>query len=76
MSTPYEYRRDTLARVLAASLMGLVKDPAGNALPEDCWGQMKAKADAILFIVSTGAEHESAGKSLERHLSGDYHGPG
>ena len=68
MPTPYQQRRDALARILAASLMGLVKDPTGSGLPEECWRQMAAKADAILFIVSTGTEHETAGRALERAL--------
>jgi hypothetical protein len=69
--TPYDQRREALARVLAASLMGLVKDTAGAKLPEDCWRQMTTKADAILFIVSppSSGEHEQAGKALERHIS-------
>jgi hypothetical protein len=76
--TPYQQRRDALARVLAASLMGLVKDATGSTLPEDCWHQMLAKADAILFIVSSGPEHEAAGEELERALDPEcgYHGPG
>ena len=59
-------------------MMGLVKDPTGRELPEDCWRQMTAKADAILFIVSSGTEHETAGKSLERELDPErgYRGPG
>lgn len=77
VTTPYQQRSDALARVLAASLMGLVKDPTGNRLPEDCWRQMTAKANAILFIVSSGTEHEIAGKALERDLDTErgYRGP-
>jgi hypothetical protein len=66
--TAYEQRRDAMARILAASLMGLVRDPTGAKLPEDCWRQMVPKANAILFIVSRGVEHETAGKALEHDL--------
>jgi len=78
MTIAYQQRRDALARVLAASLMGLVKDPTGSGLPDDCWRQMTAKANAILFIVSSGLEHDEAGKALERDLDPErgYHGPG
>ena len=68
--TPYQQRSEALARILAASLMELVKDPTGSRLPEACWRQMSAKANAILFIVSPpGTEHEIAGKALERAAS-------
>lgn len=67
--TAYDQRSDALARILAASLMGLVNDPTGSGLPEDCWRQMSAKANAILFIVSSGTEHEAAGRALERDNS-------
>jgi hypothetical protein len=43
-----------MARLLAATLMGLVKRPIGDQLPEECWTQMLPKADAILFIISEG----------------------
>ena len=70
MPTPYQQRSEALARILAASLMELVKDPTGSRLPEACWRQMAAKAHAILFIVSPlGTEHEIAGKELERAAS-------
>jgi len=62
----FEQRRNALARLLAASIMGLVKDPAGTKLPEDCWRQLVPKANAILFIVSQGNEHTLAGAALER----------
>jgi hypothetical protein len=68
MGNPYEKRRDALARLLAASLMGLVEDPTGANLPEDCWRQMIPKANAILFIVSVGVEHEQAGQAMEQDL--------
>jgi len=68
--TPFEQRRDALARILAASLIQLEDDATGADLPEDCWGQMRAKANAILFIVSQerSAEHLEAGVALERSL--------
>lgn len=69
--TPYQQRRDALARILAASLMGLAKDPTGSGLPEDCWRQVAPKADAILFIVSSGLDHETARKELEWRLIED-----
>lgn len=72
--TPYQKRRDALARILAASVMGLVKDATGSGLPDDCWQTMAPKADAILFIVSD-QDRNNAGKELE-HNQGAYHGPG
>jgi hypothetical protein len=74
----FEQRRNALARLLAASIMGLVKDPAGTKLPEDCWRQLVPKANAILFIVSTGNEHILAGTALERDFDAEhgYRGPG
>jgi hypothetical protein len=74
----FEKRRNALARLLAASIMGLVKDPAGVNLPEDCWGQLVSKANAILFIVSTGNEQILAGAALERSLDPEQgcRGPG
>ena len=72
----YEQRRDALARIPAASLMGLLKDATGAKLPEDCWRQMVPKANAILFIVSQGVEHAAAGKALERDLDVELRGPG
>jgi hypothetical protein len=66
--TPFEERRDALAQLLAASLMGLVDDPTGADLPEDCWGRMRPKANAILFILSptTDSDHRLAGVALEK----------
>lgn len=65
--TSYEIRRERLARLLAASLMGLDGDPAGDKLPADCWRQMMKKADAILFINSEAgsAEHRQAAAMME-----------
>jgi len=69
MTIAYHARREALAKILAASLMGLVKDPTGTRLPEECWRQMVAKADAILFIVSPPSlEHDEAGRALEGHF--------
>ena len=73
--TPSERRREAVARALAASMMGLVKDAEGGNLPDDCWKQMVAKADAVLFLASNGKDHEEAGRMLERN-QGTYHGPG
>lgn len=50
----HDQRREALARLLAAALMGLVNDPTGSKLPEDCWRQMLPKADAVLFIATNG----------------------
>lgn len=60
-------RREAMARLLAAALMGLVKDPTGAALPEDCWQQMNDKAEAVLFIATNGQTPFKAA---------DYQGPG
>lgn len=64
----YSQRREALAKLLAASIMGLVKDPTGAKLPRDCWEVLLPKADAILFIISTPGvqEHIEAGRALER----------
>jgi hypothetical protein len=69
-TTPYEVRRERMARVLAASLMGLLKDPAGDHLPAECWMQMLPKADSILFITAPPGtpEHHLAGQRLEQHV--------
>jgi hypothetical protein len=58
--------------------MSLVKDAIGAELPEEAWRLMVPKANAILFIVSTGTEHDTAGRALERDLDPEhgYHGPG
>lgn len=65
--TPFERRRDALARLLAASLLDLVADPTGADLPEACWKKMTQKANAILFVVSptTDSDHRLAGVALE-----------
>lgn len=62
--TPHEQRREAMARVLAAALMGLVKDPTGANLPEDLWKRMLPKADGALFLTTSDYEAED-----------DYHGP-
>ena len=46
----HEARREALARLLAAEIMGLVKDPLGARLPEECWSQMTQQADAALVL--------------------------
>lgn len=71
MSTSYDVRRERMARLLAASLMGLVKDPAGDRLPDECWKQMLAKADSIFFIVSQPGttERRISGKMAEEAVS-------
>jgi hypothetical protein len=70
-STPYDARRERVARVLAASLMGLIKDPTGDRLPDECWQQLLPKADSILFITSQPGtqEHHLAGQRLEASIS-------
>lgn len=65
--TPHKHRREAMARLLAAALMGLIKDPTGINLPEDCWMQMLPKADATLFIATNGQTP---------YQSDSYHGPG
>lgn len=66
MDSPYEQRREAIARILAASRMGLRNDPTGQYLPQDCWSWMTRKAVAFLFIVSKGDEREEARRDLER----------
>lgn len=46
--SPHEERLEAMAKLLAAALMGLVKDPTGSKLPPDCWKQMLPKAEATL----------------------------
>lgn len=60
-------RREAMAKLIAAALMGLIKDPTGAKLPEDCWQQMNKKAEAVLFIITNGQTPFEAA---------DYHGPG
>lgn len=73
--TPYQQRRDVIAKALAASIMGLVKDATGSNLPDEIIRKLQTKADAMIFIISSGADHDEAGKELARALEG-YHGPG
>jgi hypothetical protein len=68
---PYDQRRIAMAKLLAASMMGLRKDATGSKLPEDLWRQMLPKADAVLFIISN-TDQAAAGAKLEQH----YQGPG
>jgi hypothetical protein len=63
----HSQRREALAKILAAALMGLVKDPTGANLPADCWGQMTDKAEAVLFIATNGQTP---------YKQTDYQGPG
>jgi hypothetical protein len=74
--SPYSQRRIALAKLLAASMMGLRKDATGSDLPEDLWRQMLSKADATFFIVSD-TDRAEAGAKLESGIDGArYHGPG
>ena len=57
-------RREALARLLAAEIMGLVKDPLGERLSAECWQQMTAKADAALLLCT---HTEAAKRSMEAH---------
>lgn len=43
-----------MARVLAAAVMNLVKDPTGSRLPPEVWRLLLPKADAVLFIITNG----------------------
>ena len=71
---PYDRRRNALAKLLSASMMGLREDATGSNLPEDIWHQLLPKADAMLFIVSD-ADKAEAGRKLEQGAD-PYHGPG
>ena len=62
----YTKRREALARILAASVMGMINDPLGQHLPDECWQQMTAKADAIFSIISAGPDKGAAGRALEQ----------
>lgn len=55
----YEQRREALARIFAASLMDLHKDPLGQNLPADLWGQMLPQVDATLFLVTKSKRAEA-----------------
>lgn len=63
--TPFEQRRDALARLLCASLMNLIKDATGSNLPDDLWHQMIPKANAILLLTSKTGDHKRAKEELE-----------
>lgn len=65
-AAPYHKRRIVMAKLLAASIMGLRKDATGANLPEDIWHQMLAKADAVFVILSEGDRAE-ASTNLESH---------
>jgi hypothetical protein len=43
-------RREALARLLAAEIMGLSNDPLGQSLPIECWSQMTPMADAAMLL--------------------------
>ncbi len=59
MTDGYALRREALAKLFAASLMDLRKDPLGTNLQADLWSQMLPKADATLFLV-TGSKRAEA----------------
>jgi hypothetical protein len=61
---PHQLRRNALARLLCASLMGLTEDATGANLPDDLWAKLLPKADAILFIVSE-TDRPRAGEQME-----------
>lgn len=48
---PRERRREALAKLLAADMMKMRRDPTGFNLPPDLWRLMLPKADAILLLV-------------------------
>jgi hypothetical protein len=59
LSNGYEQRREALAKLFAASLMDLRKDPLGTNLPVDLWSQMLPKADATLFLITRSKKAET-----------------
>lgn len=68
----YDKRREALARLIAASTMGLRDDATGAGLPIDLWRGYLPDADAILIIIN-GVDREAAGAKME----GDhYNRPG
>jgi hypothetical protein len=72
VSPAYEARRERLSRLLAASLMGLTRDPVGDRLPPECWRAMLKRADAILFVVSPplSSDHAQAGAQVAAEVGG------
>jgi hypothetical protein len=60
----HKARREALARLLAAEIMGLVKDPLGSRLPTECWSQMMRVADAAMVL---GTHTEAAKRDMESH---------
>lgn len=54
----HQARREAMARLLAAEIMDLRKDPLGARLPYDCWSQLVTKADAAMLL----ATHTEASK--------------
>lgn len=46
----HQARREAMARLLAAEIMGLRNDPLGQNLPAECWSQVVKKADAALLL--------------------------
>jgi hypothetical protein len=71
-ASPYQQRRVALAKLLAASMMGLRGDATGANLPEDLWERLLPKADAVFFIVSDIDRGEAASKMETQ----SYRGPG
>lgn len=64
----HHQRREAMAKLLAAAIMGLREDPTGSNLPQDCWEKMLPKAEAVLFIATNGQT------PYQTHDT--YHGPG
>lgn len=59
--------RETLARLIAARKMGLLKDTKGERLPDDLWQQALPDADAYLAAM----DHDESLKP-ERSSCLDY----
>jgi hypothetical protein len=53
-----EEKVETLARMLAAKKMGLIKDSYGENLPHELWSQAIPEARIHLAIVQLGYEYE------------------
>lgn len=66
----YHARRETLARLLAAILMDLRKDPTGSQLPYELWSQQLPRATAFIYLMAdrgqnTCADMHHAAEELE-----------
>lgn len=52
MNEGHQRRREALAKLLAAAIMDLQRNPLGGRLPDEIWRQAQARADTVLSLVT------------------------